>query len=79
MDDLPNLSRAELEQLCRGLRATAIRLQAQARRDTEEMNWLMCQVRVYRRLAEKLLREQEEHRCPDHTTSPPTTGNGSTP
>ena len=69
MDDLANLSRAELEQLTRGLRRTVIRLQAQARRDTDELNWFACQVRVYKRLAEKLLREQEEHQCP--STPPP--------
>lgn len=60
MDDLTNLSRAELEELCRGLRRTVLRLKAQARRDTEELDWLASQARVYRRLAEKLLREQED-------------------
>ena len=78
MDDLTNLSRAELEELCRGLRRTVVRLKAQGRRDTDELNWLACQVRVYRRLSEKLLREQEEHRCAP-TTSPPTTASESTP
>ena len=60
MDDLANLSRTELEQLCRGLRATVIRLQAQARRDTERIDDAESAARVYRRLVEKLLREQED-------------------
>lgn len=60
MDDLANLSRGELEELCRGLRKTVLTLKAQARRDTDELDWLASQTRVYRRLAEKLLREQED-------------------
>ena len=59
MDDLANLSRAELEQLTRGLRATIIRLQAQARRDTERIDDAESAARVYRRLALRLLNDQE--------------------
>ena len=59
MDDLANLSRTELEQLCRGLRQTVIRLQAQARRDTERIDDAESAARVYRRLALRMMDDQE--------------------
>lgn len=58
MDNLSNLSRGELEALTRGLRATVIRLQAQARRDTERIDDAEAAARVYRRLALRLMDDQ---------------------
>ena len=58
MDDLANLSRAELEALTHGLRRTVIRLQAQARRDTERIDDAESAARVYRRLALRLIDQE---------------------
>lgn len=59
MDDLADLSRAELEELCRGLRRTIVRLKAEARRDTERIDDAESAARVYRRLALRLIDQEK--------------------